>query len=112
MDTDQAPKIQGDFNCTCAPGFEGRRCENNTDDCASQPCFNGGTCTDKMNGFTCNCPAGFIGRQCEANIIECLSNPCKNGGTCVESVGSAGYYCTCPAGFQGMLKSKSDIFIW
>ena len=104
MDTDRASDIvvPGNFSCTCALGFEGRRCENDTDECVSQPCFNGGTCTDKLNGFTCNCPAGFIGRQCEANIIECLSNPCQNGGTCVESVGLVGYTCSCPIGFQGI----------
>ena len=101
MDAKCCFDIPGNFSCTCAPGFEGHLCENDTDECASQPCFNGGTCKDKLNGFTCDCPAGFIGSQCEANIIECLSNPCQNGGTCVESVGLVGYTCSCPTGFQG-----------
>ena len=93
--------FSGNFSCTCAAGFEGHLCENDTDECASQPCFNGGTCQDQLNSFTCDCPVGFIGNQCEANIVECLSNPCENGGTCVESVGLAGYTCSCPTGYQG-----------
>ena len=34
------------------------------DDCADQPCQNGGICTDAVNNYTCNCAAGYIGRNC------------------------------------------------
>jgi len=33
-------------------------CEENIDDCASQPCKNGATCIDEVNGFSCACPSG------------------------------------------------------
>ena len=34
-------------------------------ECESSPCFNNGTCVDKINSFNCSCPEGFIGGQCE-----------------------------------------------
>ena len=38
------------------------------DDCASHPCKNNGTCTDRVNGFNCSCAPGFIGTQCQKNL--------------------------------------------
>ena len=32
------------YTCNCLTGYVGRHCETNPDDCASNPCFNGGTC--------------------------------------------------------------------
>ena len=32
------------FSCLCVDGYEGDRCENNTNDCNPNPCENGGTC--------------------------------------------------------------------
>ena len=34
------------------------------DDCAGQPCQNGGNCTDKVNDFRCDCVAGYTGKNC------------------------------------------------
>lgn len=39
------------------------------DDCAGQPCLNGGTCVDHVNNYTCNCADGYTGRDCE--VGEC-----------------------------------------
>lgn len=33
-------------------------------ECASQPCLNGGACTDGVNEYTCNCLAGWTGVNC------------------------------------------------
>ena len=35
-------------------------------ECASNPCKNGGTCTDQINGFTCECSPGYTGTECES----------------------------------------------
>ena len=34
-------------------------------ECASNPCLNGATCTDLINGYECTCPVGFGGENCE-----------------------------------------------
>lgn len=34
------------------------------DECASDPCENGGTCVDGMNSYTCMCPDGYTGPTC------------------------------------------------
>ena len=69
------------------------------DDCASQPCKNGGTCHDGVGSYTCECAHGWTGENCEINADDCASNPCKNGGTCHDGVGS--YTCECAKGFLG-----------
>ena len=34
------------------------------DECDSDPCLNGGTCNDEINGFFCDCPTGYQGITC------------------------------------------------
>ena len=36
-------------------------------ECAGDPCLNGGTCTDGVNSYTCSCTAGFTGKECETS---------------------------------------------
>ena len=38
-----------------------------TDECASDPCQNGGTCEDGENGYTCTCADGWEGDNCETS---------------------------------------------
>ena len=55
----------------CNNEFTGRFCEVNIDDCASQPCYNGGTCHDQEKDYTCSCPPGYFGLQCQEEQSSC-----------------------------------------
>lgn len=88
----------GSYTCACAPGYSGATCLTNIDDCAPNPCQNGGVCTDGVNSHSCACPPGFAGADCETNIDDCASSPCSHG-TCVDGVNS--YACACDPGWTG-----------
>ena len=40
------------------------------DYCLSNPCMNGGTCTDGLNSFTCTCALGYGGLDCSPSKFE------------------------------------------
>ena len=40
------------------------------DECASNPCQNGGTCTDAVNGYSCACVAGYVDNECQTGEFE------------------------------------------
>merc|ERR1711935_514180 len=69
------------------------------DECASNPCQNGATCTDHVNSFSCSCLPGFTGEKCEKNIDDCAGSPCKNGATCHDGINQ--YTCACVGEFKG-----------
>ncbi|XP_078379883.1 uncharacterized protein LOC144662811 [Oculina patagonica] len=112
---------RGTYQCICQPGFNGKNCYDNIDDCRSNPCQHGGfegddclvnindckndscvtnaSCIDGVNNFTCQCPVGYYGEFCHLEIDECQSSPCQNNGTCIDLIG--GFNCTCVTGFNG-----------
>lgn len=57
----------------------GKMCNINIDECAINPCHNGGTCIDGVNAFTCQCPDGYHDPTCQSQINECFSSPCIHG---------------------------------
>ncbi|XP_071942939.1 cubilin-like isoform X2 [Antedon mediterranea] len=59
------------YICICEPGYEGNNCQNNINDCSSNPCQNEGTCTDGINGYTCSCALGYSGDNCEEYAYSC-----------------------------------------
>ncbi|XP_077351669.1 protein eyes shut homolog isoform X2 [Festucalex cinctus] len=94
-------RFDGTAFCTCPAGFEGSRCETDTNECSSNPCRANSDCVDQVNGYSCVCKMGFSGLHCEQDINECSSQPCLNGGTCQDLVNK--FHCSCPPGFFGTL---------
>ena len=43
------------------------------DDCADNPCQNGGNCTDGVNDYNCTCAAGYAERNCSIGINDKIS---------------------------------------
>ncbi|MFT7622194.1 MAG: hypothetical protein ACI9WU_001362 [Myxococcota bacterium] len=80
-------------------GFNGPDCATDVDECASEPCLNGGTCVDGIATFTCECSAGFDGEHCQTNINDCAGAPCLNEGQCFDE--ADGFACVCAAGYRG-----------
>ena len=79
--------------CWCS--HAGPYCEVDIDECASQPCLNGGNCTDLVAGYNCTCPSDYVDGTCATPYCH-DNDPCANSGTCY----SAGL-CSCPPGYTG-----------
>eukprot|EP01046_Picozoa_sp_COSAG06_P007522 COSAG06_NODE_368_length_16746_cov_12.229771_14_plen_999_part_00 len=94
------------YDCTCVKGYEGDNCAIDTDECASNPCENGGICYDSSSdnqhiapdAFLCTCSGHYSGPQCELETHQCADHPCLNGGTCTEA--EPHFTCACKAGFS------------
>ncbi|XP_052808437.1 fibropellin-1-like [Mya arenaria] len=87
--------------CICLVGYKTVSlfaCQE-INECAPNPCINGGTCNDLVNEFTCTCATGFKGITCQTNPDDCNPKPCQNGGECTDDL--ATYTCACTAGYEG-----------
>ncbi|XP_072050008.1 sushi, von Willebrand factor type A, EGF and pentraxin domain-containing protein 1-like [Amphiura filiformis] len=74
---------------------------NDINGCLSEPCENGGTCTNDIDGYVCTCPMGFVGVNCEINDPMCEpsgsssseeeqpKSPCKPSGITNKGSGSS-----------------------
>ena len=60
------------FTCLCKPGYTGKNCQTDIDECGSTPCLNGGTCRDLVASYECTCKKGWEGVHCEKEIQECM----------------------------------------
>ncbi|KAG5839720.1 hypothetical protein ANANG_G00207940 [Anguilla anguilla] len=84
--TSRRGDVFSEYVCKCQPGFDGVHCQNNVNDCASQPCQNGGTCYDLEGDYNCRCPSPYVGKHCH---LRCISLLGMEGGGIAESQISA-----------------------
>ncbi|XP_062508195.1 uncharacterized protein LOC134184503 isoform X3 [Corticium candelabrum] len=51
----------------------------NINECISNPCQNGGTCIDEIDGYTCFCALNFVGDLCDmpADVGTCAVQDCN-----------------------------------
>ncbi|XP_076133782.1 protein crumbs homolog 1 [Alosa pseudoharengus] len=64
-----------ELSCDCLPGFIGHRCEQELDECKSNPCLNGGYCRNLVNKFQCVCEMSFGGERCQVDLsVEGLTS--------------------------------------
>ncbi|XP_003376811.1 putative calcium binding EGF domain protein [Trichinella spiralis] len=96
--------------CNCNPGYQGKDCSIDIDECADKvnyPCLNNGTCFNDIGSYHCECSVKFEGERCEKKIDPCRSNPCSNQATCITlSDDLEEYECKCRIGFEGRLCEK------
>uniref|UniRef100_A0A1A9WEY9 EGF-like domain-containing protein n=1 Tax=Glossina brevipalpis TaxID=37001 RepID=A0A1A9WEY9_9MUSC len=95
------------MNCVDTAGAQIKRtdCEENVDECMSNPCQNGGHCRDRNNGYTCTCQPGYLGDHCEIDVAVCETGTgarCHNGGECIEGPGLE-FSCECAPGWHGRI---------
>eukprot|EP00058_Branchiostoma_floridae_P018558 XP_002604047.1 hypothetical protein BRAFLDRAFT_71663 [Branchiostoma floridae] len=54
----------GDYKCTCSPGWTGQNCQQDKDECTRKPCQHG-RCVNKDGGYRCSCYSGWTGQNCQ-----------------------------------------------
>lgn len=97
-----SPLVSHDFNCKCAEGYMGEKCDKRQDPCAPNPCQAGGQCRRQGYDFQCSCPPNREGKLCQLERGDaCSSSPCKNGGSCRESPDGSSFFCLCRPGYRG-----------
>ncbi|XP_006892164.1 PREDICTED: protein crumbs homolog 1 [Elephantulus edwardii] len=99
------------YVCICPSGFTGIHCEEDFNECSSNPCQNGGTCENLLGNYTCHClfdnQSGifFGGENCSDILLGCIHHQCQNNGICIPHFqhGQHGFSCLCPPGYTGSL---------
>ena len=85
----------------------GTNCKLNVDECASNPCKNGGTCHDQVASFSCSCVSGYVYTDEFCEYDDCTPQPCNNNATCIDL--TSHFQCICPQGYYGDLCEVIDL---
>ncbi|XP_042637618.1 aggrecan core protein [Orycteropus afer afer] len=75
-------ETEGRITCLCPPGYTGKHCDIDIDECLSSPCLNGATCVDAIDSFTCLCLPSYGGDLCEIDQEVCEEGWTKFQGHC------------------------------
>eukprot|EP00058_Branchiostoma_floridae_P005487 XP_002590975.1 hypothetical protein BRAFLDRAFT_69474 [Branchiostoma floridae] len=59
-------------------------CVSDIVECSSNPCQNGGMCSDGLNSYVCHCTAGFEGDNCETDMDLCAQVVCPFNWQCQD----------------------------
>lgn len=51
-------------------------------ECTSNPCQNGGTCSNSPGSYSCKCPSAVTGKDCEGNWSFLTARWVVGGDTC------------------------------
>ncbi|XP_077647017.1 uncharacterized protein LOC110478744 [Lonchura striata] len=73
---EEAREIYGDLERT----EEFWRTYSDPNQCASNPCQNGGICDDQFQDYVCRCPVEYEGKSCEKAVADKLKCIFDNGG--------------------------------
>ncbi|OWK61022.1 Coagulation factor VII [Lonchura striata] len=73
---EEAREIYGDLERT----EEFWRTYSDPNQCASNPCQNGGICDDQFQDYVCRCPVEYEGKSCEKAVTDKLKCIFDNGG--------------------------------
>ena len=97
--------------CSCTTGWTGDFCQNDVDECASEPCDNNANCVNTDGDFTCTCNTNYNGDGSNCTMIDCEIGSTSDDWTidCVHgtATGKAGECkCDCVTGWQGNLCAK------
>lgn len=63
-------------NCTCRKGWTGQTCDEDVNECLSNPCGDIADCHNTPGSFDCVCPLGYLGTTdigCEGWSVEMAS---------------------------------------
>eukprot|EP00058_Branchiostoma_floridae_P005498 XP_002590986.1 hypothetical protein BRAFLDRAFT_69463 [Branchiostoma floridae] len=72
---------------------------SDVDECASNPCQNGGTCINGVNSYHCHCTVGYGGETCQTDLDLCAQIVCPFNWQCKDE----GNHFICLAGSTRLL---------
>lgn len=81
----------GSNRCVCNTGYAGNgtTCTAVSGACATNPCLNGGVCTEVGSSYTCSCVNGYTGTTCNVPPVVAtvpIGGACTSDSECVVSM--------------------------
>ena len=59
------------YYCECLDGWTGVYCQEEVNECSSDPCQNNAECEDLNNGYKCHCPPSYTGELIKKFMYIC-----------------------------------------